>query len=211
MFIRNCMTPRSALATVSLNATVQETLDLLEQQGLDSAPVVDDQERLAGITGYKTIFRSLQQQKGWETSFRNQPIVRLVEPIQSLDLDSDFEETLPLVIRHPFVPIVDPKDSTLAGIVKIKDIESAMAVAMGYGIKGIRILLGVVTDSPYTLELLLEALKPYQVNIISVTTFDAGEAAARRILLKLAPTSKVKAIRENLNRRGFRTLSVKQT
>lgn len=205
------MTPRSALATVSLNATVQETLDLLEQQGLDSAPVVDDQERLAGITGYKTIFRSLQQQKGWETSFRNQPIVRLVEPIQSLDLDSDFEETLPLVIRHPFVPIVDPKDSTLAGIVKIKDIESAMAVAMGYGIKGIRILLGVVTDSPYTLELLLEALKPYQVNIISVTTFDAGEAAARRILLKLAPTSKVKAIRENLNRRGFRTLSVKQT
>ncbi len=115
------------------------------------------------------------------------------------------------MIRHPFVPIVDPKDSTLAGIVKIKDIESAMAVAMGYGIKGIRILLGVVTDSPYTLELLLEALKPYQVNIISVTTFDAGEAAARRILLKLAPTSKVKAIRENLNRRGFRTLSVKQT
>ncbi len=44
MFIRNCMTPRSALATVSLNATVQETLDLLEQQGLDSAPVVDDQD-----------------------------------------------------------------------------------------------------------------------------------------------------------------------
>ncbi len=134
-----------------------------------------------------------------------------MEPIQTLHLDSDFEETLPLVIRHPFVPIVDKKDSTLIGIVKISDIESAMAVAMGYGVKGIRILLGVVTDTPYTLEHLLETLKPYQVNIISVTTFDAGKAAARRILLKLAPTPKVKAIREKLNRRGFRTLSVKQT
>ncbi|MFD1396095.1 HPP family protein [Kroppenstedtia eburnea] len=211
MFIRNCMTPRSQLTTVPVDATIQETLDLLEEQGLESAPVVDGQGRLAGVTGYKSIFQSLLHQKGWESSFRTQPITPAVEPIQSLHLDSDFEETLPLVIRHPFVPIVDKKDSTLAGIVKISDIESAMAIAMGYGVKGIRILLGVVTDSPYTLEHLLEALKPYQVNIISVTTFDAGEAAARRILLKLAPTPKVKAIREKLNRRGFRTLSVKQT
>ncbi|MFD2960111.1 hypothetical protein, partial [Klebsiella pneumoniae] len=59
-------------------------------------------------------------------------------------------------------------------------------------------------------EQILDAVRAFDVNIISVVTFDAGDAAARRILLKVSPTPHGDSIRQRLEEKGFRVLSMKE-
>ncbi|PTX50643.1 CBS domain protein [Melghirimyces profundicolus] len=211
MLIQNCITPFSQLSTIRKDANVKDALELLQKEGLDTAPVVDENKAFRGITGYRLILKSLLRSGDWGESAWKRPLGDAVESVRPLTLDSDFEEMLPLVVRVPFVPIVEPDQSTLAGIVKISDIETAIARAMGYGVKGIRMLIGVFVDHPHVLDHLLSLLKPFDVNIISVTTFDSGDTAVRRILLKLSPTSRLETICEKLEQHGYRVLSIKQT
>src|SRR5690606_14114328 len=42
MFIRNCLTPREEIVTVTPDISLQETLEILQKNGLDSVPVVDE-------------------------------------------------------------------------------------------------------------------------------------------------------------------------
>ncbi|MBN2908231.1 hypothetical protein JQC72_01685 [Polycladomyces sp. WAk] len=99
---------------------------------------------------------------------------------------------------------------TFLGIVKISDIENALSSAFGTHIPGIRLLLGVVIDMPHQLEHVVDAIKPFDVNIISITTFDAGDPAARRILLKIESTPHLSAIQQRLVDKGLRVLSVNE-
>ncbi len=211
MFIRNCLTPREEIVTVTPDISLQETLDILQKNGLDSVPVVDDKGLFLGITGYRYIFKALLEEgvQNLETlkDYKVSDALYLIDPIT---VDSDFEDTFPVIVYHPFVPVVDEDGFTFLGIVKISDIEAVLTTTYGHGIPGVRFLLGVLIDVPHEMEQIMECVKPFDVNIITVVTFDAGDAVGRRILLKIEPTPHTENIRQELEKKGFRVLDVKE-
>ncbi|PTM57480.1 hypothetical protein [Desmospora activa] len=208
MLIKNCMTPRDELAIIWATSNIEQGLKQLRHHGLETIPVIDQRNHFAGITGYSTIMKQFLKMGCTHTELLQQPISQAIDWIEPLTVDADFEELLPTLIRYPFVPIVAADGITLAGIAKISDVESALVQALGSRVKGARFLIGVFVDVPHVLERLLLTLKPFDINIISMATFDAGDSAARRILLKIAPTPHVEAISKSLDQSGFRVLSV---
>ncbi|MDR6224985.1 CBS domain-containing protein [Desmospora profundinema] len=211
MFIQNCLTPKEEIVTVTPQTPIPDLFRTLEQHGLESIPVIDDKGLFLGITGYGHVMKTLAESGEWDRSLREGTVADHFYVIDPLSINNDFEETLPIMVRYPFVPVVDEDGFTFLGIVKISDIEAALASTYGYELPGVRFLLALVLDAPHELEHILESVKPYDVNIISVVTFDAGDAAARRILLKTGPTEHVEEICKNLEERGFRIMSVKVT
>lgn len=206
MLIQNCLTPLKDLQTVSLNSTVSTTLKRMKEHNLETIPVLDEDGHFKGITGYSHIFQVLYNKK-MPRDFFSQSVSETFQEIPTLTLDSNFEETLPIVVRYPFVPIVN-HDDTFLGIVKISTIESALSCTFGHEVEGVRFLIGVFIDKPYVLQHILDSLRPYHVNIVSIVSFDAGDAAARRIMLKITATPYVKEIVHSLTERGFRILSI---
>lgn len=208
MLIKNCMTPREQLVTVWATSSIEQVLNHLYQEGLETIPVIDQRNHFAGITGYGPIMKHFLKKGCTQAELLQQPISRTIDWIDPLTVDADFEELLPTLIRYPFVPIVEADGVTLAGIAKISDVEMALGQVLGSGVKGVRFLIGVFVDVPHVLERLLQVLKPFDINIVSMATFDAGDCAARRILLKIAPIPHVEAISDALDQSGFRVLSV---
>ncbi|MFC4075600.1 HPP family protein [Salinithrix halophila] len=203
------MTPREELVTVTPDCTITEVIRRMKLHALDSVPVVDQHDRFLGLTGYGRILKSLLRQENPSSISLLQQVADAVEKMEPVSVDGDFEEVLPVIVRYPFVPITD-EDGIFLGIAKISNIESALSLAFGTGLRGTRLLIGVFMDQPRLLERILASLKSYNVNIISLATFDAGDTAARRILLKLSPSSHTRDIVKNLNEQGFRVLSVKE-
>ncbi|MFC4076671.1 CBS domain-containing protein [Salinithrix halophila] len=208
LFIKQCLTPREEIATVTPETSIGELLKVLEKYGLDSIPVVDGKGLFIGITGYSYVMKSLLENDSLLTSLEEKAVKDAYHAMDPISIDSDFEETLPVIVRYPFVPVVDEDGFTFLGIVKISNIEAALASTYGHDLPGVRFLLAVVLDAPHELEHIVEAVKDFDVNIISLVTFDAGDSAARRIMLKVSPTEHVPAIHENLETRGFRVLNV---
>lgn len=207
MFIKNCLTPCERILTVTPDVHLEQVIETLQAHQLHTIPVVDRLNRFLGITGYQHMMKAILDNR---CSLKEGTVADALEPIRPLTLHSNFEETFPVIVRHPFVPIVDEDRMTFLGIVKISDIENALSSAFGTSIPGIRLLLGVVIDMPHQLEHVVDAIKPFDVNIITITTFDAGDPAARRILLKIEPTPHLSAIQQRLVNKGLRVLSVKE-
>lgn len=185
-----------------------ELVRILSEKGLESIPVVDEKGYFLGITGYGHLLKSALEQS--EGDWRRMKVKDALHTMNPLTISHDFEETLPVIVRHPFVPVVSDDGFTFLGIVKISDVEAALADTYGHALPGIRFLLAVVMDVPHELEQILDAVRAFDVNIISVVTFDAGDAAARRILLKVSPTPHGDSIRQRLEEKGFRVLSMKE-
>lgn len=208
MFIRNCLTPKDEIITVTPETEAPELVRILSEKGLESIPVVDENGYFLGITGYGHLLKSaLERSDGDWSRLKVKDALHTMDP---LTINHDFEETLPVIVRHPFVPVVSEDGFTFLGIVKISDIEAVLADTYGHALPGIRFLLAVVLDIPHELEQILDAVRAFDVNIISVVTFDAGDAAARRILLKVSPTPHGETIRQHLEEKGFRVLSMKE-
>lgn len=208
MFIRNCLTPKDQIVTVTPETNVSELVHSMEENSLESIPVVDENGYFLGITGYNYLMkRALKQPDG---NWNALTVKDALHPMDPLSIEDDFEVTLPVIVRYPFVPVVAEDGFTFLGIVKISDIEAVLADTYGHELPGIRFLLAVILDAPHELEHILDAVRAFDVNIISVVTFDAGDAAARRILLKVSPTPHAGTIRKKLEEKGFRVLSMKE-
>ncbi|TCS95091.1 CBS domain-containing protein [Hazenella coriacea] len=210
MFIKNCLTPAQQIKTVTPDMSLQSCLNLLEQYQLDSIPVVDEKGGFVGITGYSYIFKALITEGKEKSELDHLPISISVHPMKPLSINATFEQTLPVTVRYPFVPIVDEDGSTFAGIVKISHIEAILEDTYGLEVPGVRFLLGVLLDSPHILSQVIECIKPFDINIINLVTFDAGERAARRIILKVNHSPYTQQIRQALEEKGFRVLDVRE-
>ncbi|SDW11936.1 CBS domain-containing protein [Marininema mesophilum] len=215
MFIKQCLTHLDEIATVTPETPIKEMLDLLKEYRLDSIPVIDTNGLFLGITGYTYAMKSFLESENTGASThvdldqgKVKDALHIMDP---LTIHSDFEETLPVIVRYPFVPVVDENGLSFLGIVKISDIEAALASTYGHDLPGVRFLMAVVLDAPHELEHVVASVQDFDVNIISLVTFDAGDAAVRRIMLKIQPTPYVEEIKERLEQRGFRILNIKET
>ncbi|SFS81110.1 CBS domain-containing protein [Marininema halotolerans] len=214
MFIKQCLTTVDEIATVTPETPIKDMLNLLNEHRLDSIPVIDSNGLFLGITGYTYVMKAFLENKSNQVTHLDVTHGTVNEALHTMDpltINNDFEETLPVIVRYPFVPVVDEDGFTFLGIVKISDIETALASTYGHDLPGVRFLMAVVLDAPHELEHIVESLQTFDVNIISLVTFDAGDAAVRRIMLKVQPTPHVEAIQKELEQRGFRILNIKET
>ncbi|MCS1352004.1 hypothetical protein [Mechercharimyces sp. CAU 1602] len=211
MFIKNCLTPCSQIKPIEVDSSIRKAISHLRTLRLDTIPVVDSAQSFAGITGYSYIMKYLLEQEDAHIDHHkwDQPISAALHPIRPLHILDDFEDTLPYCTRYPFVPVVEEDGETFAGIVKIGDIEKALTSTYGHEVEGVRFLLGVFIDMPHQLEQLMNAIKPFDVNIIAIASFDAGESYIRRILLKVKSTPHIQEMEHALERKGFRVLNIK--
>lgn len=207
MFIRNCISNIRDLVTLQKDDTIGYALKVMEAHKLKSVPVINNNGKFEGILSKEGLFEIFE--KGFNGTFedlQNKTITDTILRIQPLYLDSRFEETLPIIVRYPFVPIVNDQNSLL-GIVKRKEITKALESSFGVGAEGIRILIGTA-EMEGRLEKILEIAHGLHLNIITALAFDAKDKFNRRVLIKVNHTDKKEEFIDRLEKNGFKILTV---
>ena len=211
MFIKNCMTPTDQLILTYPNTLVKDALSLMNRFQLQSLPVVDDSHHFIGMVSKSNLFMGLekgQYVRDWE-QFLNTPILTAVdEKVPLLTLDSKFEDTLPVIVYFPFVPLVD-EQNRLLGIVKRSNINHALEDAFGMSSPGLRLLIGMVETSGQ-LDKLQHIIYNMGLNVVTNITFDAGNQYLRRVVVKVSPISEKKKqdLESRLTSAGFKILTI---
>lgn len=207
MFINNCLTTREELVTINVNDSIGQAIHILQKNSLKSVPVVNDENIFIGILSKEGLFELME--KGTVQTYeelQNESVEKATTMIQPLQLTNRFEETLPIIVRYPFVPIIDD-EKHLLGIVKRKKITLALESSFGVGISGIRLLIGTA-EMEGRLEKILEIAHEMNLNVITAVAFDAGERFNRRVLLKIEYTKKKEKFLKKLEKKGFKILTV---
>ena len=209
MFIRNAITESSKLTMVQENETINAVLT--KMAGHLSLPCLTKGGAFLGMVSKRTIFEQFQQVVAEGTSYADfvQHDIRTCvdTSVPTLTRESFFEDTLEIITRHPFVPIVE--DGRLIGIVKRSDVNHALSVAFATNVETQRILLGMA-DVEGALQRLFTITHRLGVNVVTAVTFDARrDALNRRLILKVSPTPKFKELCEQLERAGYMLLDVK--
>ena len=210
MFIRNAITDRSKLTVLSENETVKSVLASME--GHLSLPCIAADGTFLGMVSKRTIFERFQvvfQDGVTYSEFLEQQIQPCVDTsVPTLTRDSFFEDTLSIITRHPFVPIVE--NNQLLGIVKRSDVNNALSIAFATSVPTQRILLGMA-EVEGALQRIFNITHRLGVNVVTAVPFDARrDALNRRMILKVSPTQKFDELCEQLERAGYLLLAVKR-
>jgi len=207
MFIRNCITNVDELITVKENDSIDSALQLLNTNGLKSVPVIKEDGSYVGILSKEKCFEILEANSTISLeSLKKLSVSEATDIISPLNLDSRFEETFPLIVRYPFVPIVG-ENNQFVGIVKRKEITTALESSFGVNISGLRLLIGTA-ELEGRLEKILEITHQLHLNVITAVAFDAGERLNRRVLLKVKQNNQKEELIHRLEKHGFSILTI---
>lgn len=208
MFIQNALTDVSKLTVVRPSDTIGDVLNQMTNHL--SLPCVEEDGRFFGMISKRTMFD--QFQKAFDDGktfpeFLTEEIRDCIDTgVTTLTLNSPFEATLDVIIRYPFVPVVE--DGRLIGIVKRSDVNHALEIAFATQVKTQRILLGMA-EVEGALQRLFTITHRLGVNVVTAVTFDARpDALNRRLILKVTPTPKFEELCTQLERAGYSLLSV---
>jgi len=136
MFIRNCLSPKKDLTLLTPTMTIGETLKRLGTTHY-SLPVVSEEGTFLGILSKRSILEYYKSQPDtislYELHQKNiEPCID-TEANKFVDLSKGhFEDCLPIVVRYPFVPVLDGKK--FVGIIKRSLIEKTLASCFGVGV-----------------------------------------------------------------------------
>ncbi|ADC49849.1 CBS domain protein [Alkalihalophilus pseudofirmus OF4] len=209
MFIRNCLTPKNELTLLQSSITIKEALSLMQGSHY-SLPVVNEEGSYLGILSKRSILEYMETQddRMTLTSLYEHEISNCIDVSanDSVDLHaSHFEDCLPIIVRYPFVPVLD--NGTFVGIVKRSFIERTLEDCFGVGVDGTRILIGVHNQSG-TLHTITKILHKYDINIISDIAFEADSSYLRRILIKIEKSPHLDKVTSEIEKHGFRILEI---
>lgn len=118
------LTPKSEVAYVCTDTTLQETLDIMEQYRYAVIPMIDKKGKYSGIITEGDLLYNIKNTYSYNLDeARNTPIStldvrRTYEPIR---ITETVEEVFKKSMYQNFVPVVDD-DNTFIGIVKRRDI-----------------------------------------------------------------------------------------
>lgn len=210
MFIRNAITDVSKLKVLLQEDTVQAVLERMD--GHLSLPCVTENNVFLGMVSKRTIFEEflkIADQGIPFAEFIRQAIYPCVDTsVPTLTRDSFFEDTIEIITRYPFVPIVE--DGKLIGIVKRSAVNTALSVAFATNVKTQRILLGMA-EVEGALQRLFTITHRLGINVVTAVPFDARpDALNRRVILKVTPTPKFDELCEQLDEMGYMLLAVQR-
>ncbi|QQE80753.1 HPP family protein [Alicyclobacillus sp. SO9] len=203
MFIKNYMTDKSELTVVRPTDSVQSVLQRME--GHLSVPCADDDNKFVGIVSKRTIFEAFEESFDsgiTYESFLTQAIKPAVDTtIPALSVSNYFEHTIDVIIRYPFVPVVD--GNQFLGIVKRGDINRALEIAFATNVESQRLLLGMA-EIEGALHQLFRVTHRLGINVITAIPFDAGpNMLNRRLILRIEPTQNLHTLIADLEKAGF--------
>lgn len=119
MKVRDIMTSEE-LATATLDTTLEEIANMMKEEDVGAIPVLDEDEKLAGIiTDRDIVVRAIAE--GQDPSSCTAEEI-LSEQLHTIEPDSDLEEAADLMARHKIrrLPVVE--DGTIIGIISLGDI-----------------------------------------------------------------------------------------
>lgn len=209
MFIQECLTTVENLATVRPNDTITYALQIMKEKNLNSLPVVDHDGSFYGTVSKSSIFELLEEGKfvGDFSEFVAMPLTEGVDrQIPRLTIEHLYEDLLPVIVRYPFVPIVDDNGQFL-GIIKRKDIELILESVFGIGVKGTRMVITHYEGKGIMKEI-FTILGKHDLNVISCVSFDSEHHGVRRILMKYTSTDSAELIKNDLEKHGYVVTSV---
>ncbi len=211
MFIKNCLTQKRDLELLSPTTTIGESLARMKAVKAFSLPVVDSDGNFTGLLSKQSMFEYLENHPNDFTfaEFLEQPLSICVDTSAKMFVDIDnghFEDLLPIIVRYPFVPIVE-NSTKFVGIVKRSEIEKALEASFGLHVPGIRLLLAV-DDTEGTLLNISQIIYKHGVKIVASIAFEAGESFVRRIMMKIDENDRMDKIVEEIEAHGYRVLEV---
>lgn len=191
MFVRNFMTKDPI--TVSLDATLPSTADLMKQHNLKRLPVMD-QDKLVGIITEKDVAKALPSPA---TTLSKYEINYLTEKIRVKDVmtkavisvspDTTVEEATMIMHEEDVGCLPVLENGKLVGIITERNIYNALTKLFGLDRPGLRITvqvedrIGVIAD-------LTTLIKSLNLPIISLATY-AASAETAYIVVRIATDS----------------------
>ncbi|WAH35482.1 CBS domain-containing protein [Alicyclobacillus dauci] len=205
MFIRNCLTPLNELTSIHPDEQIETALVKMSKHL--SLPCVDKNGSFVGIVSKRTVFEAFEQANPMTfTEFKQQPISQcLLRDVPTLTLNDHFEDTIAIIIKIPFVPIVD--DGKLLGIVKRSAVQNALSVAFASNVDADRLFLGV-PEVEGAFERLFNITHRLGLSVVTCVPFDAGENLNRRVILKVTKSPRLQELVSQLERAGMLVIQV---
>lgn len=204
MFIKECLTPISEISIVHPTYSISQALKIMEEKKLFSIPVMDQEGTFYGALSKQSLFEMLEK-GAFEGSFQEfiqQPLANGVDrSIPSLTCEHIYEDALPIIVRYPFVPIVDEAGKFI-GIIKRKDMELVLESAFGVGVKGTRMII-THYEGKGLLKEIMSILSRHNANVISCISFDSEHRGVRRILTKYISNDSNESIKAEMEKAGF--------
>lgn len=201
MLVKNIMIPLEKLTTVSIQDTVGETIELIDNHKLLSLPVVDG-DAFVGIISKKYIFEEY-----FHMAIDKEAFLKLkIEQFMKTKIDTVNERDLVEVPAHilsennlQFIPVVDEKQK-FAGIVTHKAIFKTFTKILGFGHTRLEI---ITRDGKGRLAYLTEVIAKNDANILSIAEIDVELMNLREIILRV-DTGDTKKLVHALNEAGFK-------
>ena len=118
------LTPKSELAYIRTNTTLQETLDIMEQYRYSVVPLIDTSGKYSGIITEGDLLYNIKNRYSYDIERAKNDTIdsldvrRTYEPIR---ISETVEEVFKKSMYQNFVPVVDD-DDIFIGIVKRRDV-----------------------------------------------------------------------------------------
>lgn len=211
MFVKECLTPVAHISTVLPSDTIGTALAIMKEQHLFSIPVVDENGAFYGSLSKQSLFELFEQGlfRGSFQEFIQLPLADGVDrSVPTLTPEHLFEDALPIIVRYPFVPIIDQQQ--FVGIIKRKDLELVLESAFGLGVKGTRMIL-THYEGKGLLKEIMSILAKHNANVVSCVSFDSEHHGVRRILTKYISSDSDELIKAEMELAGFVVTSVVTT
>ncbi|KIL48093.1 CBS domain-containing protein [Jeotgalibacillus campisalis] len=209
MFVKNAMIANAKCYTVQVNDSIEKVITLLEENGIDGVPVLDNSQYKGVATKYhiyKAFFESGKSREEFNSVVTAQDIATHQDTY--LKGDEIFETTLYELNDFPLLSVVD-EQGDFKGIVTRYDVFNQFQSAFGMHKKGIRIAFTSV-ETEGRISRLADIIQQFHESVISLVTFDETDKLVRRIVLKIEKRDNIERFLKKLEKSGFRILDIKE-
>ncbi|WP_251555251.1 CBS domain-containing protein [Neobacillus muris] len=209
MFVKNMMIPKHECITIQSDATVKETLEMLEAHQIDGIPVLQGNQYVGVATRYNIYEKFFPLNKSKEEYVNSTLAEEVISHSDKFLLGAElFEKTLLDLKDFPLLAVVDDNRSFL-GVVTRSDVLGAFESAFGVNRPGIRIAFTSV-ETEGRIARLSEIAHHFHEHIISLVTFDDTDKLVRRIVMKIEKKNNIDKFVKKLEEHGFRILSIQE-
>jgi len=213
MYVKTIM--KKDPVTINPDASFYEARTLIRDKGIRHLPVVDKKHHIVGILTDRDIRAAAPSDattlsiheihyilgKLQVSSFMT-PADRLV----TVTPDTTFEKAVKLMHDYKIgcLPVLDGRE--LVGIVTETDVLETFVDVMGLKVEGTRLTLAL-EDEPGVMHNVLQVIKKYNINLISVYT-SSYKVEGKRIVVIRIKTQEFENIVKDIEKTGFKVLAV---
>lgn len=180
MYVKDNMV--SGPITIGPDQSVSEAIDLMSENGLHRLPVVDKNDKLAGLITEGVITSNTPNNATSLSVFElnyllNKLTIKdiMIKDVITIGKDALLEEAATILRKNDIgcLPVVD-EDNTLIGIITHNDIFTAFIDLLGYNHVGTRYVISVEEDRTGILEDICRVFKEQDVSIANMAVYNSS-------------------------------------